>query len=45
MHAFGNSGVSKNTLRQFVLSGFKLLGNTKALNLFGDFWANHMGAQ
>ena len=38
-------GWAKNTLRQFVLSGFKLLGNAKALNLFGDLWADHMSAQ
>ena len=45
MHAFGNSGVGKNTLGQFMLSGFELLGYTETLNLFCDLWADHMSAK
>ena len=45
MHAFGNGGVGKNTLGQFMLCGFKLLGYAKTLNLFSDLWADHMRAK
>jgi len=45
MHTFRNGGVGKNTLGQFMFSGFKLLCYAEALNLFSDFRANHMGAE